>query len=167
MRPVGIFAGIGHAEHASLAVLQLKVLIWKLGSVDRLPARAWSQDISSYPFHRNFIRRRTITIGEITALYHELLDDTMKSGAFIAKAFLASAKSAEVLGGLRDSLSVKADHNSSQRLITVCNVQEDLSGWSIDVSHGTCYRTYLVCYFWPLSGLSRVCEKEEARSEHE
>lgn len=49
---IGILARVGHAEHASLGVLQLEVLIWKFVPVDGLPTSA-------------------VTIGEITTLNHE------------------------------------------------------------------------------------------------
>ena len=43
-------------------------------------------------------------LGEVTSLKHELGDDTVEAGALVPKALLAGAESAEVLGGLWDSL---------------------------------------------------------------
>lgn len=49
LRPVGVFAGIGHAERTRLAVFQLEVLVWKLRTIDRLPSSAWSKGFSLWP----------------------------------------------------------------------------------------------------------------------
>jgi len=62
-------------------VLQLEVLIGELVAVDGLAAGA-------------------VTLGEVTTLDHEVLDDTVESRALVAKALLASSKSSEVLGSL-------------------------------------------------------------------
>lgn len=45
-----------------------------------------------------------VTTGEVTALKHELRDDTVEPGAGIAEALLAGAEGAEVLGGLGDDV---------------------------------------------------------------
>lgn len=45
-----------------------------------------------------------VTTGEVTTLKHELWDHTVELGASVAEALLASAKSAEVLGGLWDNI---------------------------------------------------------------
>lgn len=70
LRTVGVLSGIGHAQHALLGVLQLEVFVFELVSVDRLASCA-------------------ISFGEVTALYHELLDDSVEARAFVAEAFLA------------------------------------------------------------------------------
>lgn len=94
LRAVGVLARVGHAEHASLGVLQLEVLIWEFISVDGLPTSA-------------------ITIGEVTALDHESLDDTVEGRPFVAKALFASAESTEVLCGLGYGFAIKANNDSS------------------------------------------------------
>jgi hypothetical protein len=38
---IGVFAGVGHAQKTSLAVLELEVLVGELGPVDGLSAGAW------------------------------------------------------------------------------------------------------------------------------
>lgn len=48
-----------------------------------------------------------IATGEVTALKHELRNDSMELGAFVAKAFFASAKGTEVLSGLGCDVVVK------------------------------------------------------------
>jgi hypothetical protein len=45
-----------------------------------------------------------VATGEVTALEHELGDDTVELGASVAEALLARAKSAEVLDGLGDDV---------------------------------------------------------------
>ena len=51
----------------------------------------------------------SVVIGKVTALAHELGNDSVKAGAFVAKAFLASAESSEVLGGFWH-ISVESDN---------------------------------------------------------
>lgn len=41
-----------------------------------------------------------IATGKVTTLKHEVADDTVEGGAFVAEALLLSAESAEVFGGL-------------------------------------------------------------------
>ena len=65
-----------------LGVLQLEVLIGELVAVDALAASA-------------------VALGEVTALDHELLDNTVEVGALIAEALLAGSKGTEVLSSLR------------------------------------------------------------------
>jgi hypothetical protein len=81
-------AGIGHGQEEGLLVLLLEVLIGKLLAVDGLAARA-------------------VATGEVTALEHELGDDTVELGARIAEALLASAEGAEVLDGAGNDLVVE------------------------------------------------------------
>jgi hypothetical protein len=64
-----------------LGVLQLEVLVGELVAVDALAASA-------------------VALGEVTALDHELLDNTVEVGALVAEALLASSKGTEVLSGL-------------------------------------------------------------------
>lgn len=94
LRTVGVLAGVGHGQETGLGVLQLEVLVFELGAIDGLSAGA-------------------IAVGEVTALNHELLDNTVEGGAFVAKALLASSQGTEVLGGLRSSLAVEADDNTA------------------------------------------------------
>jgi hypothetical protein len=60
LRAVGIAASIGHAEQTFLGVLELEVLIIEPVAVDRFAASA-------------------ITLGEVTTLDHEVLDDAMEA----------------------------------------------------------------------------------------
>jgi hypothetical protein len=68
----------GHTEHSRLAVLKLKVLIRELLAVNGLAAS-------------------TVTIGEITALNHELLYDSVESAALVSEALLSRSQSARLV----------------------------------------------------------------------
>lgn len=70
----------------------------------------------------------TITIGEVTTLDHELLDDSVESRSLVTEAFFPCAQSTEVLSGLGDRLPVETNHNSAQFLISMCNIKVDLKG---------------------------------------
>lgn len=92
----------------------------------------------------------TVTLGEVTALDHEVLDDTVESRALVTEAFLASGQSAEVLSGLRDSLAVEAHDDTAEALLALLNVEVDLVG---DLG--------------ALGSLSRLGEEEEAKSQEQ
>lgn len=62
------------------SVLQGEVLVLELVSIDGLSASA-------------------IVVGEVTALAHEVGNDTVEGGALVAVALLAGAQGAEVFGG--------------------------------------------------------------------
>jgi hypothetical protein len=66
-----------HTEKSLPGVLKLEVLIWELVAVDGLATGS-------------------VAVGEITALDHELLDDTVESGALISETLLASGQSATI-----------------------------------------------------------------------
>lgn len=69
-----------------------------------------------------------ITLGEVTALDHEVLDNAVEGRSLVAEALLASGESAEVLSGLGNRLAVKAHGNTTKVLITVLEVEVDLVG---------------------------------------
>lgn len=81
---VGVWSGVGHGQESGLGVLQLEVLVGKLGAVDGLAAG-------------------TIAGGEVTTLQHEVGDDSVEAGSLVAEAVLASAELSEVLGRLGDN----------------------------------------------------------------
>jgi hypothetical protein len=70
----------------------------------------------------------TITLGEVTTLNHELLDDTMEGRPLISEALLAGGQSAEVLGRLGHRLAVETHNNAAQGLIAVGDVEVHLMG---------------------------------------
>lgn len=105
-------------------MLQLEVLVGELVAVDGLAASA-------------------VALGEVTALDHEVLDDTVEGGTLVTKALLAGSKSSEVLGSLMtrkhrvacerltcnylgDSLAIKTEDDTSKLLITGGHIEVDL-----------------------------------------
>ena len=70
----------------------------------------------------------SITLGEVTALDHERLDDTMEGRALVAETLLSSGQGAEVLGGLGDGLAVETNDNAAGRLVANGDVEVDLVG---------------------------------------
>lgn len=81
LRPVGIRASISHREDAGAGVFQGEVFIGEFGTVDGLAPSA-------------------VVVGEVTALTHEIGDDTMEGGAFVPKSGFPSAEGTEVFAGL-------------------------------------------------------------------
>lgn len=53
-------------------------------------------------------------VGEVTALEHEVGDDTVERRSSVAESLLASAKSAEVLSCLGDYITVKLENNAAE-----------------------------------------------------
>jgi hypothetical protein len=88
-------------------VLELEVLIGEFVAVNRLSASA-------------------ISVGEVAALDHELLDDTVECGALISESLLAGGKSTEVLRRLWHGLAVKTHHNATKRLAIMLDVKVHL-----------------------------------------
>lgn len=125
LRTVGVLACVCHAQQALLGVLQLEVFIFKLVPVDGFAASP-------------------ITLGEITTLNHEVLDDAVERRPFVAEAFGARSEDSEILGGLElcqlrllgrvrgtdswDRLAIEAKHDLAEGLVTVLNVEVDLVG---------------------------------------
>ena len=79
----------------------------------------------------------SIAVGEVAALDHEVGDDTVEGRplvvqrlARLADALLPGAKSAEVLGRLRNRLPVQTHQNPLRRLVTDLNIEVDLR-WGI------------------------------------
>jgi hypothetical protein len=85
---------IGHAQQEGLLVLELKVLVLELFSVDALTAS-------------------TVASSEVTTLDHKRLDDTVETRALVVErlailslALLAGTQCAEVLCGLGNDVVV-------------------------------------------------------------
>lgn len=68
----------------------------------------------------------TISVGEVTALNHELLDDSVKGRAFITKPLLSRGQCTEILRSLGHSLAIETHYNPSNWLIAVRDVEVDL-----------------------------------------
>ena len=120
---VGVLAAVGHAHETLAGVLELEVLIGELGTVDGLAASTLFTSVCQISL---VYRVTNVATREVTALDHEVLDDTVESRALITEALLAGSKSAEVLSGLGDGLAVETDHNAAKLLIAVGDVEVDL-----------------------------------------
>jgi len=96
---VGSGSGVGHRQNARPGVLQREVLVLELGAVNRLAARA-------------------VVTSEITTLAHELRDDSVKGGSFVAESLFPGAEGAEVFGGFGDDVSPQL-HDDSANLFAV------------------------------------------------
>jgi len=110
LRAVGVRARVGHGEVTAGSMLVVKVLVIELFSVsiDALATGA-------------------VTIGEVTTLGHEAIDDTVELAALVAEAFtlLASAEYSEVLRGLR-SVTIQLHNNSANLTAANCDVEVDI-----------------------------------------
>jgi len=95
LRAVGVGASVGHGQQVGLGVLLLEVLVGELLAVDGLATSA-------------------VTTGEVTALEHELGDNAVEGRALVAEALLASAESAEVLGGLGNDVVVELEVDATR-----------------------------------------------------
>lgn len=81
LRAVRILASVGHGQETRTGVLVFKVLVFEAFAVDGFTASA-------------------VTLGEVTTLKHELVDNTVEMRIEISESLLTSAKSPEILGGL-------------------------------------------------------------------
>jgi len=109
---VSLYGGrvdIQHTQETLLGVFQLKVLVWELGTIDGLSAS-------------------TITTSEVSALNHELLDDSVERRSFVAEALFAGCKSSEVLRSLGDGLAIETHDNPAKFFISMRDVEVDLVG---------------------------------------
>jgi hypothetical protein len=83
-----------HTQETLLGVAELEVLILELVAVDGLATSACKQGLI---FTSSISKRmvRTVMVGEVTTLDHEVLDDTVEGRALVAEALLASGQSAK------------------------------------------------------------------------
>lgn len=102
---IGVLSGIGHGEESRLVVLELKVLIWKTLAIDGLAASA-------------------VTLGEITALEHEVGDHTVERRSLVAKAVLASSEFTEVFASLGDDVIEELENDAPSRLVVDRDIKE-------------------------------------------
>ena len=77
---------------------------------------------------RTGLATSAISLGEVTALDHELLDDTVESRPFIAESLLPSREGAEVLGGLGDGLAIETNDDAANGLVALRDIEVDLVG---------------------------------------
>jgi hypothetical protein len=82
---VGVGTSIGHGQQVGLVMLEQKVFVVELGTVDRLAASA-------------------VVVGEVASLSHEVSDDSVEVRALVSEALLVGAEGAEVGCGFGDLL---------------------------------------------------------------
>jgi hypothetical protein len=75
-------------------MVEFKVFVFKLGSIDGFTSS-------------------TIVVSKVTALAHELLNDTMEGRASITVTLFTSAERTEVLGSLWDNVSSEFHDNAA------------------------------------------------------
>lgn len=93
----------------------------------------------------------SITTGEITALNHKVLNNSVEARSLISQTLLlSSSKNTKVLSGLWDSLSVKSHHNATHWLVAMLNI-----------------KVHLVSDLWAFGGGSGLGEEEKGGGEDE
>lgn len=70
----------------------------------------------------------TVTLGEVTTLNHEVLDDAVEGRALVTEALLTGSKGTEVLSGLGNGLAVESHNDAAELLLAMLNVKVDLVG---------------------------------------
>ena len=78
-----------------------------------------------------------VTAGEVTALEHEVGDDTVERRALVAEALLAGAESAEVLGGLGDNVVKEVEVDATGLLCGEGRVNAKLHPTATAIERGT------------------------------
>lgn len=111
---VGAGSSVGHGEKADSVVTKLKVFVGELCAVDGLTTTARA-------------------LGEVTALEHEVRDDTVEDAVLVVKrlahlsnTLLTSAKCTEVLGSLGDNVVTENKLDSASGATANAAVKKDL-----------------------------------------
>ena len=149
---VGVGAGVGHGQGAGaevLAALSGEGLVSELLAVDRLATSA-------------------VLAGEVAALDHEVGNDAVEGGGLVvqglagaAGSLLASAQSAEVLGGLGASISEQLEDNAASGLATDGNIEEHLGVGG--VGRGGGHFGSLFKFRWKGTSTQRLVAEHEDR----
>ena len=112
LRAVRVRAGVGHRKQTRLGVLQLEVLVGKLGTVDRLATGA-------------------VAGGKVTTLKHKVRDHTVEVRAGVSEALLARAEGTEVGSRLGHHIVKELELDGAERSAVLRDVEEN-------VRHGAC-----------------------------
>jgi hypothetical protein len=105
---VCVWSSIGHGEKTGLGVSELEVLVFELLAVDGLAASAL---LVGWLGGKKTMERECayVATGEVTALKHEIGDDTVELGSRVSEALLACAEGDEVLHSLGDDIVVELE----------------------------------------------------------
>merc|ERR1711997_347833 len=109
LRAVGVLASIGHRQPAGALVLQSEVLVLELVPVDRLSASS-------------------VSSGEVSALEHEVLDDSMEGAALVSLRLLPGGQRGKVLHSSGHHISKQSDLDGSSVCSANGDVEEDFLG---------------------------------------
>ena len=85
LRTVGVGASVGHGENSWTGVLQREVLVFELVSVDGFSTSS-------------------VVVGEVSALTHEVGDDSVEGGSLESETLFSGAKTTEVFSCLWDDI---------------------------------------------------------------
>merc|ERR1719244_544747 len=107
--PIGVGASISHGQNAGSGVLQLEVLILKLGAVDRLATSA-------------------ISSSEVASLAHEVGNHPVERRSLESEPLLAGTQSTEVLRSLGNDVFSQLHHNITERS-SVSSYGEEDTDW--------------------------------------
>jgi len=106
---VGVWSSIGHGQKEWAVVLQLEVLVGELLSVDGATASA-------------------IVAGEVTALEHEVGNDTVESAVLVVLSIgCALADFGKVLGSLGDSVIEEDESDASGALFILAGFVDEVA----------------------------------------
>ena len=133
---VGVRAGVRHGKDALLGVLELEVLVGELLTIDysapslsdNRPAAQRERGLAEGTGLHTGLATGAVALGEVAALDHELLDDTVERRSLVAEALLSRGQSAEVLDRLGYGLAVETHDDATDRLIAVRDVKVHLVG---------------------------------------
>ena len=107
LRAVGVGAGVGHRQQSRHIVFQFEVLVGEGASVYGLASGA-------------------VVVGEISSLRHEVGDDAVEMGIFVAETFFVGAESSEVGCGFGGLLVEEVEDQFADLLVAKVDLEEDV-----------------------------------------
>merc|ERR1711884_293304 len=109
LRSVGVAPGIGHGQPAGSEVLQLEVLVLELVAIDGLSASP-------------------VSSGEVSALQHKVLDDSVESAALVSLGFAPGGQSVEIVHSPRHHFSKQSNLDGSSLRTANGDIEGDFFG---------------------------------------
>merc|ERR1719244_1322743 len=107
--PIGVGASISHGQNARSGVLQLEILILKLGTVDRLATS-------------------TISSSEVTPLAHKVGNHPVERRSLETEPLLAGTQCPEVFRSLGNHVFSQFHHNITKRS-SISSYGEEYTNW--------------------------------------
>ena len=120
-------SSVGHREKTRLGVLEGEVLVGELVAVDGLAAGALCKVSASLgsSLSTGGLATHVLSV-KVTALEHELRDDTVEWRRLVAEALLAGAEGAEVGGRLWDHVVVELEADGAEGGAVGRDLEEDV-----------------------------------------